>query len=56
MDRMLYVSMSGAKEVMLSQANNANNLANANTDGFKQDFNQFRAQQAQKFTSPPETM
>lgn len=44
MDRMLYVSMSGAKEVMLSQANNANNLANANTDGFKQDFNQFRAQ------------
>ncbi|QBZ83499.1 Flagellar basal-body rod protein FlgF [Hydrogenovibrio crunogenus] len=47
MDRMLYVSMSGAKEVMLSQANNANNLANANTDGFKQDFNQFRAQHMQ---------
>ncbi len=44
MDRMLYVAMSGAKEVMLSQANNANNLANANTDGFKQDFNIFRAQ------------
>jgi len=44
MDRMLYVSMSGAKEVMLSQANNSNNLANANTDGFKQDFNNFRAQ------------
>ncbi len=44
MDRMLYIAMSGAKEVMLSQANNANNLANANTDGFKQDFNQFRAQ------------
>ena len=44
MDRMLYVSMSGAKEVMHSQANNANNLANANTDGFKQDFNIFRAQ------------
>jgi len=44
MDRMLYVSMSGAKEAMLSQANNANNLANATTDGFKQDFNQFRAQ------------
>ena len=35
MDRMLYIAMSGAKEVMLSQANNANNLANANTDGFK---------------------
>ena len=41
---MLYVSMSGAKEAMMSQANNANNLANATTDGFKQDFNQFRAQ------------
>lgn len=47
MDRMLYVSMSGAKEVMLSQANNANNLANASTDGFKQDFNEFRAQHVQ---------
>lgn len=44
MDRMLYISMSGAKEVMLSQANNSNNLANASTDGFKQDFNVFRAQ------------
>lgn len=44
MNRMLYIAMSGAKEVMLAQANNANNLANANTDGFKQDFNQFRAQ------------
>ncbi len=47
MDRMLYISMSGAKEVMLSQANNANNLANASTDGFKQDFNEFRAQHVQ---------
>jgi len=44
MDRMLYIAMSGAKEVMLSQANNSNNLANANTDGFKKDFNIFRAQ------------
>jgi len=44
MNRMLYVAMSGAKEVSLSQANNSNNLANANTDGFKKDFNQFRAQ------------
>lgn len=44
MDRMLFISMSGAKEAALSQANNANNLANATTDGFKQDFNQFRAQ------------
>jgi flagellar basal-body rod protein FlgF len=44
MDRMLYVAMSGAKETMYAQANNANNLANANTTGFKQDFNVFRAQ------------
>ncbi len=43
MDRMVYIAMSGAKEVMLAQANNANNLANATTDGFKKDFNQFRA-------------
>lgn len=47
MDRMLYISMSGAKEAMYAQANNANNLANASTDGFKQDFNQFRAQHVQ---------
>lgn len=47
MDRMLYIAMSGAKEVMLSQANNSNNLANANTDGFKKDFNVFRAQHVQ---------
>jgi len=44
MNRMLYIAMSGAKEAMLSQANTANNLANANTDGFKKDFNEFRAQ------------
>ncbi len=44
MDRMLFISMSGAKEISLSQANNTNNLANANTDGFKRDFNQFRTQ------------
>jgi flagellar basal-body rod protein FlgF len=44
MDHMLYISMSGAKEALLAQANNANNLANATTDGFKKDLNQFRAQ------------
>lgn len=43
MDRMLYVAMSGAKETALSQANNSNNLANANTPGFKEDLNQFRS-------------
>jgi flagellar basal-body rod protein FlgF len=43
MDRMLYIAMSGAKETMLSQANNANNLANADTPGFLKDLNQFRS-------------
>jgi flagellar basal-body rod protein FlgF len=43
MDRMLYIAMSGAKESSLALAANSNNLANANTTGFKADFNQFRA-------------
>lgn len=43
MDRMLYVAMSGAKETLLSQANNSNNLANVNTPGFLEDLNQFRS-------------
>ncbi len=43
MDRMLYVAMSGAKETLLAQASNANNLANVNTPGFMEDLNQFRS-------------
>lgn len=43
MDRMLYVAMSGAKEVLMAQANNSNNLANVNTPGFMEDLNQFRS-------------
>ena len=43
MDRLLYVAMSGAKESLLSQANNSHNLANVNTPGFMQDLNQFRS-------------
>ncbi|MDJ0807190.1 MAG: flagellar basal body rod protein FlgF [Gammaproteobacteria bacterium] len=43
MDRLLYVAMSGAKEILLSQANNSNNLANVNTPGFMEDLNQFRS-------------
>lgn len=38
MDRMLYVAMSGARQTMLAQAVNANNLANANTTGFRADL------------------
>ena len=38
MDRMLYIAMNGAQQTMLAQATNANNLANINTTGFRQDF------------------
>jgi len=44
MDRMLYISMNAAQQVMLSQAANSNNLANVNTTGFRADFEQFRSQ------------
>ncbi|MES9943743.1 MAG: flagellar basal body rod protein FlgF [Candidatus Thiodiazotropha sp.] len=43
MDRMLYVAMSGAKETLIAQASNSNNLANVNTPGFMEDLNQFRS-------------
>lgn len=43
MDRMLYVAMSGAKETMLAQTTNSNNLANANTTGFRAELQQFRS-------------
>ena len=38
MDRVLYLAGVAGKEVMLAQARNANNLANANTPGFKEDI------------------
>lgn len=44
MDRSLYIAMSGAKQTLLAQTANANNLANANTTGFKADLEQFRSQ------------
>lgn len=43
MDRMLYIGMSGAKEVMLSQGINNNNLANVSTPGFREDLAQQRS-------------
>jgi len=43
MDRMLYVAMSGAKQTALTQAVNSNNLANANTTGFREDLAAFRS-------------
>ncbi|QTH71021.1 flagellar basal body rod protein FlgF [Pseudoalteromonas xiamenensis] len=46
MDKMLYVAMSGAKQSLRGLALKANNLANANTTGFKADFAQARSMQA----------
>jgi flagellar basal-body rod protein FlgF len=43
MDKMLYISMTGAKNIMLQQATTAHNLANVHTAGYKQDFVVFRA-------------
>ena len=46
MDHLLYIAMSGAKENMNALAVRANNLANANTNGFKADLEQARSMQA----------
>ncbi len=46
MDRSLYIAMNGAKQTLLAQTANANNLANTQTTGFKADFEQFRAMPA----------
>lgn len=43
MDRLLYIAMTGAREMSLAQGKAANNLANANTTGFKADLAQMRA-------------
>ncbi len=44
MDKSLYIAMSGAKQTLLAQTANANNLANSQTTGFKNDLEQFRSQ------------
>src|SRR5512143_2857737 len=43
MDRMIYLSMSGAKATMQRQDTLANNLANASTVGFRAELAAFRA-------------
>ncbi len=43
MDRAIYIAMTGAKNNMLAQTAHANNLANANTHGFRADFEQARS-------------
>jgi flagellar basal-body rod protein FlgF len=41
MDKMLYVAMTGAKQVMQAQAVNNHNLANVSTQGFRADLHRF---------------
>ena len=43
MDRMLYVAMTGARQTMQAQTVNANNIANVNTTGFRQDLAAMRS-------------
>ena len=43
MDKVLYTAMSGAKQTVLAQAANNNNLANVSTPGFRADYAQFRS-------------
>lgn len=43
MDRMLYLAMNGASQIVQSQAIATNNLANLSTTGFKADLAQFRS-------------
>ncbi len=43
MDKLLYISMTGAREASYAQAKTAHNLANASTTGFKADLAQFRS-------------
>ena len=43
MDEYLYVAMNGAAQAMLVQQNNANNLANVSTTGFKANLDHFQS-------------
>jgi flagellar basal-body rod protein FlgF len=44
MDKMLYVAMTGAKQILQAQAVNNHNMANVNTDGFRADLHRFATQ------------
>ncbi len=44
MDKYLYLAMNGAAQAMLAQQNNANNLANVSTVGFRATLDSFEAQ------------
>jgi len=43
MDRVIYIAMTGAREITRQQAAVAHNLANVSTHGFKQELSVFRA-------------
>ena len=43
MDRVIYVAMSGAKQMLGQQSTVANNLANASTTGYRAQLTAFRA-------------
>ena len=43
MDRLIYVAMTGAQQLLEKQAVTSHNLANASTPGFKADISAFRA-------------
>ncbi len=43
MDRMIFLAMNAARQMLNGQAQASNNLANANTTGFKADFEAYRA-------------
>ena len=45
MDRLVYVAMSGAKEILRAQAANNHNLANASTTGFRADLSAFQTRE-----------
>ena len=44
MDKLLYIAMNGASETMKAQAVNSQNLANANTTGFRADLESYASQ------------
>jgi flagellar basal-body rod protein FlgF len=43
MDRLIYIAMTGAHQVMAQQATTAHNLANLSTTGFRAQLDSFRA-------------
>lgn len=47
MDRLIYVAMTGAKQLMQAQALVANNVANISTEGFRADLARFQSEPIQ---------